>query len=139
MMKKTTNYDAAIFSQRYKNSVYEEVIKAVEKAAEECGTTRSGIAGTLGYSKAHISRLLSGPSNWTLDTISNLLYAVDAEMVSKVRFFADCPKENHYHEMGEPVIEAKKPSKIMYYTPVTKHKASGLVMSKKRHVEMVSQ
>lgn len=132
MMKKTTNYNAAIFSQRYKNSVYEEVIKAVEKAAAECGTTRSGIADNLGYSKAHISRLLSGPSNWTLDTVSNLLYALDAEMISQVRFFADCPKENHYHEMGEPVIEAKRPSNIKYYAPITKHKKSNLVMSNRR-------
>lgn len=137
-MKKTTNYNAAIFSQRYKNSVYEEVIKAVEQAAKECGTTRSGIADNLGYSKAHISRLLSGPSNWTLDTVSNLLFAIDAEMISQVRFFADCPKENHYHEMGEPVIVTKRPSTIRYHSPVTKSKTSSLVRSNRRPVEMAS-
>jgi len=135
-MKKTTNYNAAIFSQRYKNSVYEEVIKAVEKAAAECGTTRSGIADNLGYSKAHISRLLSGPSNWTLDTISNLLYAIDAEMVSKVMFFEDCPKQNHYHEMGEPVVVAKRTSTIKYHSPVTRSKTSSRIRSNRRPVEM---
>lgn len=137
-MKKTTNYNAAIFSQRYKNSVYEEVIKAVERAAKECGTTRSGIADNLGYSKAHISRLLSGPSNWTLDTVSNLLFAIDAEMISQARFFADCPKENHYHEMGEPVIQSKQSSKITYHVPVTKHKASSHIKSNRLPAKMAS-
>ena len=129
MMKKTTNYNAAIFSQRYKNSVYEEVIMAVEKAAAECGTTRTDIAENLGYSKAHISRLLSGPSNWTLDTVSNLLFAIDAEMVSRARFFADCPKENHFHEMGEPAKVAVQPSRVNFHTTVNKRTNSGVIRS----------
>jgi len=126
-MKKTSNYQAALFSQRYKNAVYEEVIKAVEKSAAQCGTTRSGIAENLGYSKAHISRLLSGPSNWTLDTVSNLLFAIDAEMVSQARFFADCPKENHYHEVGEPAKVALQPTRVTYQKPVKRGDKSRVV------------
>ena len=102
---------------------------AVEKAAAECGTTRTDIAENLGYSKAHISRLLSGPSNWTLDTISNLLFAIDAEMISQARFFADCPKENRYHEMGEPVIELRRSSRVNFHTPVNKRTNSGVIRS----------
>lgn len=117
-MKKTASYEAALFSQRFKNYIYEEVIKAVEQSAEECGMTRATIAKNLGYSKPHISRLLSGPSNWTLDTISNLLFAIDAEMIGKVRFFKDCPKQNHFHEMGEPISATIMP-KSLELRPVT--------------------
>jgi DNA-binding phage protein len=100
-MKTTSNYEAIMFSQRHRNAVYEEVVKALERAAEEKGISRADIAKTLGYSKSNISQLLAGPGNWTLDTVSNLLFAIDAEMRCSVVFFSDCPKANRFHSAGE--------------------------------------
>lgn len=39
--------------------------------------TLETVAGKLGVSKQQVSRWLSGPGNWTLDTVGDLLYALD--------------------------------------------------------------
>lgn len=82
-------FDAALMAERNRNLVYEEVMRAIEEAAAKEGITKSEIAKRLGKPASQISRWLSGPSNWTLDTVSHLLFAVNAEMDYSAIFHKD--------------------------------------------------
>ena len=50
-------------------------------------------------------------------------------MVSHARFFADCPKENHFHEMGEPAKVTVQPARVSYQKPVRRGDKSRVVSS----------
>jgi transcriptional regulator with XRE-family HTH domain len=98
-------YEMKKFEYRNKNRVYEAVIKAIEAACEKEGLTRRELAERIGKDQGQLSRLLSGPGNWTLDTISNLLYAIRAEMDFKVVHVSDRAKSNVYNQFSGSVFE----------------------------------
>jgi transcriptional regulator with XRE-family HTH domain len=70
----------AYFRARLRNRIYDLVISEFAKLQEEKGVSKADLANRIGRDAAQISRWLSAPSNWTLDTISDLLIAMRAEL-----------------------------------------------------------
>lgn len=87
------------FRQRQKNRVYETVIKAVQAAGDR-GVKRRDIAASTGKSPSQISHWLSGPANWTLDSVSDILFALGAEMEFSISEFRAAVKGNEFHELN---------------------------------------
>jgi len=82
--------DLAYFRQRQSNRVYEAVFKAFVGT----GITKADLARKLKKKPEQITRWLSGPGNWTLDTVSDLLLALGSEMTFVVTNFNAAPQVN---------------------------------------------
>jgi len=93
----TYSYGAALAAGRNRNRVFEVVVKAIVAACQDKGMSRKDLADKIGRKPAQLSKWLSGPSNWTLDTVSDLLYSIDAEIDCEVIFNESRRKSNSYN------------------------------------------
>ena len=90
-------HDIAYYRQRTQNRVWEAVVHALERANAIDGTRKKDVAEFLGVPRSQVSRWLSGPSNWGIDTMSDLLLSAGAEMdFSPVRFEDRVPQNEHH-------------------------------------------
>lgn len=71
--------DVFYYRQRYKNRVFARLVSFFAEEAERTGLTKKDIAERLNRDPALITRWLANPGNLTLETISDLLLALDAE------------------------------------------------------------
>ena len=91
--------DVSYYRQRQKNRVFTELVQFFAQEAERRGITKKDLAAALGKDPAQITRWLSAPANFELDTLSDLLLALDAEMDHKIVRFEDRPKPNYAHPL----------------------------------------
>ncbi len=100
------------FRQRMRNRLYDVVIAAVEEAAATRGIRKRDIAEKLGVNPSQVTRWLSGPGNWGADTISDLLYAVDAELDPIIATFAERQRQKSNHSHPLEGIEVRPDRKL---------------------------
>ena len=80
----TYPYDAALIAERNRARLYDVVIAALAAEGKAGRLSRDDLAQRLGKTRQEIDDTLSGPSDWTLDTVSDLLWAVGAELDVRV-------------------------------------------------------
>jgi transcriptional regulator with XRE-family HTH domain len=110
--------EVSYYRQRFKNRVFASISAFFSEEFERTGLTRKEIALCLGRDPAQITRWLSEPTNLTLDTISDLLYAAKAEMDTPViTRLSDKRKPNYAHPLiakiaSQPTERSSKPVQI---------------------------
>ena len=82
--KKIPSKDIFFFRQRFKNKIFQSVLSYFADLAKEKNLAKKDIANLLDKDPSQITRWFSGPNNWTLDTISDLLLAMDAELKHEI-------------------------------------------------------
>lgn len=92
--------DIAYYRQRFKNRVHSKLVSFLTACAQEDKITQKDIADRLDKDPGLISRWLREPSNLTLDTISDLLLAVDADAdPPEMIRFRNRPPANYTHPL----------------------------------------
>ena len=96
--------DVAYYRRRQQNRIFTALAEMFAKEAESGGITKKILAERLGRDPSQITRWLSAPSNFELDTLSDILLAMGAELdVQPVRF-CDRARANYAHPLLEPYL-----------------------------------
>lgn len=81
----------AYLRSRAKRHAYDLVMREFKRS----GITKAELARRLGKSPAEVSRMLGGPANWTIQTVSDLLFAISAgEPTWGIAYPLDRPARN---------------------------------------------
>lgn len=94
--------DVYYYRARNKNRVFEKLVSFFAAEAERTGITKKALAEMLDRDPAQITRWLSAPGNLTLDSISDLLLALGAEMDYDVAKFSERGLSNFTHPFMPP-------------------------------------
>lgn len=78
--RRLTDREIYYYRQRQKNRIFQSVVAFFAAQAERHGLTKSAIADALGKDRAQVTRWFAGPGNCELDTLSDFLLAMGAEM-----------------------------------------------------------
>ena len=98
--------DIAYARHRLRTRIFEEVLQAFVERHREDGTTKADLAQALGCERSQITRWLSGPGNWTINTISDLMLALRTELeLGRIRF-EHKPLPNYRHELSPVETES---------------------------------
>ena len=92
--------DLYYYRRRFKNRTFARLASFFAQQAELTGITKKDIAERLNKDPAQITRWLAGPSNLTLDTLSDLLLAMEAEAdPPPIVKFVDRAQPNYVHPL----------------------------------------
>ena len=103
--KELSKRDVAYYRRRQQNRVFASIAALFAEEAEKGNITKKDLAEILGRDPAQVTRWLSEPRNFELDTISDILLAMGAEMDWSAVRFADRPKANFAHPALTPYLQ----------------------------------
>ena len=102
--KEVSRRDRAFYRRRQQTRVFAEMAALFAEEAAKGNISKKELAEILDKDPAQITRWLSEPRNFELDTISDILLAMGAEMDHSVVRFADRPKANFAHPALAPYL-----------------------------------
>ena len=111
--------DVFYFRKRQKNRVFTEIASFFADQAELTGITKRDIADRIRRDPAQITKWLNEPKNITLDTISDLLLSLGAEMDYRIVRFQDRAKPNAVHPTMAPFFEHANSINMEYANGLT--------------------
>lgn len=117
------------------------VVGAVERAyrqakAQNPSLTHEAVARKLGVSKQQVSKWMSGPGNWTIDTMADILYAIDKAVIElRIGHENERPRRNSQHEwIGAPSLPT--PPRNIGYTLITAPSSASKVTTRQNYRTM---
>lgn len=113
--KELKRREKAYYRRRQQNRVFTAIAALFDEEAEKGAISKKELAEILGKDPSQITRWLSYPSNLELDTISDMLLAMGAEMDHRVVRFTERSKANYVHPMLVRYLD--DPTVTVYVTP----------------------
>ncbi|MFZ5674164.1 MAG: helix-turn-helix domain-containing protein [Pseudomonadota bacterium] len=101
--------DLHYYRQRLKNRIHSDIAGLFNDEAERKGLTKKDIAERLSRDPGQITRWLTTPTNLTLETISDLLLAMDADLETRALPFDHVLPANEVHPLIAKVIDSAQP------------------------------
>ena len=98
-IKQPSRRDVAYYRQRQKNRVFAALAKFFAEEAAQGNISKKELAARMAKDPSQITRLLSAPSNLELDTVSDFLLAMGAEMDHRIVRFSERAKPNYAHPL----------------------------------------
>ena len=82
--------------------VADAIITLFRKLAERGEINQTRLAERLGVSRAYISKQLGSPGNWTLDTVGDLLAAMDSRLTMiEADKIENIPASNRFYALNQ--------------------------------------
>ena len=102
--------DFAYYQQRFRNRVFMKFVSFVTEQAQSQQLSQKDMAERARKDPATLSRMLHNPSNLTLDTISDVLLALDAEAdPPEIVLFRDRRPANYIHPLMAKALNVTNP------------------------------
>jgi len=93
-------FQISYFGERYRNRLHAEILKLFQKVSEERGFTKADLSRRLNKRPEQVTRWLSAPGNWTLDTVSEIMLAMGYEPLVGSQALAGGASNNYYHPLS---------------------------------------
>lgn len=106
--------DLIYHRQRLRNRFFDCVLHALADRLQSQKISRGAIAKRMGKDPAQVSRLLSYPSNLTIDTLSDVLLALGADLTLDHFLVENGPRSNYEHPWSRrhQIVEAPAPTRL---------------------------